>query len=58
MIKMINLIDTMPLQLLNHFKKTSIVVVVTDINKNATLFEMFEVDIFTDTLRFFMYQWK
>ena len=58
MIKMINLIDTMTLQLLKHFKKTSIVVVVTDINKNATLFEMFEVDIFTDTLRFFMYQWK
>ena len=58
MIKMINLIDTMTLQLLNHFKKTSTVVVVTDINKNATLFEMFEVDIFTDTLRFFMYQWK
>ena len=55
---MINLIDTMTLQLLNHFKKTSTVVVVTDINKNATLFEMFEVDIFTDTLRFFMYQWK
>ena len=48
----------MTLQLLNHFKETSTVVVVTDINKNATLFEMFEVDIFTDTLQFFMYQWK
>ena len=58
MIKMINLIDTMTLQLLNHFKKTSTVVVVIDINKDATLFEMFEVDIFADTLRFFMYQWK